>query len=272
MGINRLQQLQEFQQFAPNLYQQLINYKEKNFWHLFLNFSKQTQVLFLAELHGTNEVPKLAQDLLKELRKDNYSLLALEIPKYHHESISQFLETGKLKDLERGFKGGGNIAHFQTSSHIKLVYEAHHLGYRLGFFGMSHDQPVETDIDRDTHFSNNFLSLWKSFGYPKTVVYCGISHASYDEGRMASLLRGKLHSLSVVCLAANGHFLNLGRIEKVGVGEDESPYGKLIELARPDIKYGFFDLRHDNSLRSFGDGLIYIKNISASSLPKRGFF
>ncbi len=260
----------QFQQFAPNLHKQLLEYEEKDFWNLFLSFAGQTRVLFLGEIHGTNDVPILAQKLLLGLKKVGFSLLALEIPNYHQESIKLFLETGNIQDLQREFAPKWQSAHYQTSSHIQLVYRAHHLGYRLGFFGLSKNQSVENEIDRDTHFSDNFLTLWKSFGYPKTVVYCGVSHASYEDRRMANLLKQEVKSLSIICEASRGHFLDLGRVERFGA--DAGMFGRLIGRIRPDIKFGFFDLRYDSNLRKYGDGIVYIKKVSASSLPKQGFF
>src|SRR6267142_1373533 len=77
--------------------------------------AKSSDVLILGELHGTQEVPRLAAELLGPLSKLGYGVLALEVPADQQEALTEWA-TGKTNKVPPFFTkqieledGRGNV-------------------------------------------------------------------------------------------------------------------------------------------------------------------
>jgi len=270
----------DYEKLLPDFFNQLKSFQEKEFWPKLLDSIGHSKILFLGELHGTQEIPKLTKRLMKELKKKNFEMIAIEYPADQIIDLENYLKTGNIEELKKiRIFNRKKLSHYDglsTLSHLEMIHEAHKLGYKIGFFASTKEQQQEEIKTRDEYFAENFRTLWVDAGKPKTLVYCGTSHAFVHHKaekyyRMAHYIWNMtgIRPFSIQVAAAEVTFWNTAYQHDVG------ELGKLIESVRPDLKNGFFDIRKDiENEKVLGllsvDAILYLKKTTAADLPVTG--
>jgi hypothetical protein len=266
----------------PNLIKKIENVRDHDFWKDFVDFAKGHKLIFIQEVHGTKEIPLLVMEIMEVLYSQGFRLFAVEAPVEYMAELEVYKKRSKIEDLQKislyKAKPKPQLSGKSTLDHMRMVHQAHTLGYEISFFekGVAEERDIEKygPEARDYYMTHNFLNVWQKMRQPKAIIFTGISHGMFTpfedvngtmRRRLATKTRTKICSVTVV--AGGGNWYNFGK-EKYEAQEEQ-----MISMLRPDLKRAFFDIRNEPKLMNqMGvEGIIYLKSLSAADLPKVGF-
>ncbi len=143
-----------------------------------INVAETSDVLIFGEIHGTQEVPRLAFSLLGGLATAGYRGLALEIPRNDCESLERWARVQKavLPDFF-----AHPLADGRGNREVLALVQQVHLSqsdWHLLCFDQGPDQLAQRWTDRDGWMAHNFTEQWMHHcPEAKIVGICGNLHS-----------------------------------------------------------------------------------------------
>lgn len=132
--------------------------------------------LFIGEIHGTQEIPRIVVGLLPMLYERGYRGFGVEVPRFEQDNLRRWLSdpTAPVPDFyaKPGPDGRG------SREMLALVRRANQTGFQVFCFDPGLIKRNAAWTERDAGMSQNTQETWqKQFPDAKILLMCGNNHA-----------------------------------------------------------------------------------------------